>query len=157
MLGSDQLEWLIDALVDSQAIFKFIVIGNQVLNPAAVEANYANYEDERLALLEAIEEEGVRGVFFLTGDRHRTELTKLERPGAYPLYDLTVSPLTAGVSFAGATEANTLRVDDTLVAERNFALLDFDGPAEDRRLTITVIDKDGNERWTREIYASELR
>ena len=36
-----------------------------------------------------------RGVVFVSGDRHWGELLKTERPGAYPLYELTTSPLAA--------------------------------------------------------------
>ena len=32
---------------------------------------------------------------FLSGDRHFTELLKVERPGTYPLYEFTSSPLTS--------------------------------------------------------------
>ena len=37
----------------------------------------------------------VDGVMFATGDRHFTELLRVERPGAYPLYEFTSSPLTS--------------------------------------------------------------
>ncbi len=155
MLGREQLEWLIDALVDSQATFKIIAIGSQVLNPQPASENYSKYPEERAVLLEAIGRERIEGVLFLTGDRHRTELSRLDRPGTYPLYDLTVSPLTADL--ASEIEENELRIAGTLLVERNFAILDFQGPPDDRRMTIRVVDKDGQERWTRTIPANDLR
>lgn len=36
-------------------------------------------------------------MFFLSGDIHYTHLTERERPGTYPLIELTCSPLTARV------------------------------------------------------------
>jgi alkaline phosphatase D len=39
--------------------------------------------------------EGIEGVIFLDGDRHHSEITKLEREGTYPLYDFTISSFTA--------------------------------------------------------------
>ena len=155
ILGERQMEWLVDALASSRATFKIVAIGGQVLNPLAYFENYASYGEERAALLAAIEKEGIAGVVFLSGDRHRGELTRLERPGSYPLYDLTVSPLTAGVY--AEEEPNTLRVPGTFVAERHFATLEFDGPADDRRLTMTVYGSDGASRWSRTIHATELR
>ena len=46
---------------------------------------------------------------------------------------------------------------DTFVGERNFCQLDFSGPAKARRLSISVFDVNGKQRWQREISASELR
>jgi alkaline phosphatase D len=155
MLGEAQIEWLVDALASSHARFKIVAVGGQVLNPAARFENYATYPEERAHLLEAIEAEGITGVIFLTGDRHHTELTRLDRAGTYPLYDLTVSPLTAGLASPDTT--NTLQVEGTYVREHNFAILSFDGPRDERRLTISIVGADGAERWSRTILASELR
>ncbi|MCB0564131.1 MAG: alkaline phosphatase family protein [Phaeodactylibacter sp.] len=153
MLGEEQLEWLIEALAASYAPFKMVCIGNQVLNPVKAHETYENlFPEERAYLLKRIEEEDIRNVVFLTGDRHLTELSKYVNARDNAVYDLTVSPLTAGVN--PNDEANELRVEGTLVNEHNFGLLDFSGPRKERVLTIRVIDADGNEKWTREI-ASE--
>lgn len=156
LLGGAQLDWLIDALVSSRATFKFVCIGGQVLNPAAVYENYANYPAEREVLLRRIRTENIPGVIFLDGDRHHTELSKLERPGTYPLYDLTCSPLTAG-THAPQDEGNTLRVANTLVNDRNFGLITVSGPRTDRTLTIRILDRTGQERWSHVVKASGLR
>jgi alkaline phosphatase D len=155
--GDEQIQWFIDALASSHATFKIVAVGGQVLNPAAVFENYATYPDERQRFLDLIAQEKIPGVLFLSGDRHHTELTRLERPGTYPLYDLTVSPLSAGVSPPPADEANTGRIEGTLVNARNFAALEFRGPREDRVLTLRVFDEHNKELWSRAIKASELR
>ena len=153
MLGKEQLEWLIEALAASYAPFKMVCIGNQVLNPVQAHETYQNlFPEERAYLLKRIEEEDIRNVVFLTGDRHLTELSQYVNARDHAVYDLTVSPLTAGVN--PNDEANELRVEGTLVNEHNFGLLEFSGPRKERVLTIRVIDADGNEKWTREI-ASE--
>ncbi len=156
MLGKQQLQWLMDALIYSRATFKVIVIGGQVLSTAELEENYADYSTERSKLLDAISEARVSGVIFLDGDRHHTVLSKLERPGRYPLYDLTVSPLTSG-SHEPKEEPNTIAVPNTLVAERNFAIVEVKGPRTDRAMTIHIHDVRGNEKWKKEIKASELK
>lgn len=156
ILGDAQLEWLIDALAYSRAPFKIVAVGGQVLNPAAVYENWSTYPEALDRLLAAIHRERIEGVIFLTGDRHHTELTRMERPGAYPLHDLTVSPLTAGIS-SMTDEPNTMRVEGTLVQAHNFATLDFSGPRTDRSLEIAVRDADGGVLWTRTIRAAELR
>lgn len=157
MLGP-QLEWLVDALISSQATFKFVVSGSQILNPVARWENFATFPEERGRLLAALRENDIGGVMFLTGDVHHTVLSRMSRPGTYPLYDLTISPLTAGPSDTDeARNDNHLLVPGSLYADRNFATLDFSGPREDRVLTITVRATDGGTVWTREIRASELR
>ena len=156
-LGPAQLTWLLDALTTSQATFKLIAVGGQVLNPAKVFENYSNYEQERAALLQGIAARNISGVVFLDGDRHHTELTKLERPGTYPLYDFTCSPLTSGVATGGRNEANTGRVDGTLVLERNFAVVAVSGPLAARQLRISVLNKAGKQLWERTIKAAELK
>jgi alkaline phosphatase D len=157
MLGP-QLDWLVDALISSQATFKFVVSGSQILNPVARWENFATFPEERGRLLAALRENDIGGVMFLTGDVHHTVLSRMSRPGTYPLYDLTISPLTAGPSDTDeATNDNHLLVPGSLYADRNFATLDFSGPREDRVLEITVRATDGSTVWTREIRASELR
>jgi alkaline phosphatase D len=156
MLGKAQVEWLLDALAYSKAPFKIVATGGQVLNPVAVYETYAIFPEERDRLLKGIAEEGIEGVLFLTGDRHHTVLSRLDRPGAYPLYDLTVSPFTAGPAEPDAQEG-ALRVPGTLVTERNFALLTVSGPRADRSLRIRVLGADGKQRWEQTIRASDLR
>jgi len=159
VLGDAQIEWLTDALASSLATFKIIVIGGQVLSPMARWENYANFPEEQARLISMIGDNEIPGVLFISGDRHLTALTKMDRPGTYPLYDLTVSPLTANtVSDSGLDYAeNTLMVEGTLIEERNFATLDFSGPLEDRRLRIQVFDVDGVELWHANIRAADLR
>lgn len=155
--GDKQIRWLLDALTFSQAPFKFIITGGQIINPTQAFENYAMYGTEREKLLNAIAEAKIPGVLFITGDRHHSILHKQERPGTYPLYDLTISPLTSSVAKPRADElTQPTYVDNTLVTERNFGLLSVSGPQKDRVLTIKVLDQKGSERWTRTIRASEL-
>lgn len=157
LLGPAQLQWLTESLAASRATFKIVCVGGQVLNPAKIYENYANYEAERAELLRRLADTRVPGVLFVTGDRHHAELTRLDRPGLYPLYDLTTSPLTAGVAPNGRREANPLRDTATFRAERNFALLDVGGPEKARTLTLTLCGADGRPLWKRELRATDLQ
>ncbi|KUG07108.1 phosphodiesterase [Solirubrum puertoriconensis] len=156
-LGETQLQWLLDALASSTATFKFVAVGGQVLNPARVFENYSNYEQERGRLLNAITAAKIPGVIFLSGDRHHTELTRLERTNGYPLYDLTVSPLTSAPALGAREEGNTGRVAGTLVTQRNFAIVDVSGPLADRHLQIRIHDAKGKLLWEQSIAAKDLR
>ena len=151
MLGEAQLDWLIDALVKSRAPFKIIATGGQVLNTAQVNETYANlFPEERAYLLRKLEEENIKNVIFLTGDRHHTELSHYTNGMGNEVYDWTISPLTSGAA-RNVTETNRMRVEGTLVEERNFGLLKVSGPRTARELTMTVLDVDGNEKWSRTI------
>jgi alkaline phosphatase D len=110
-------------------------------------------------LLAFIKRNRIPGVVFISGDRHMSELIKLEDSTFYPLYDFTSSSLTAGLSRPRGKEVeNPYRVPGTLVADaHNFGLLHFSGPRTDRVLTIECRDVDGKVRWTQTIRASDLR
>ena len=157
MLGDRQIRWLVDALASSRASFNVIAVGSQVLNPVADSENYSRFPAERRKLLDRIRQERVPGVVFLTGDRHMTEVSVLERDGTYPLYDFTISPLTSSAFEDGDEEPNFRRVDGTIVTERNFAVMQVEGPREARTMTITVYDREGEELWSRSLEAAGLR
>lgn len=158
MLGSAQIQWLIDALTYSKASFKIIVIGGQVLNTEAVFENYENYKSEKDFLLSEILANQIKGVVFISGDRHFTELSILKRPNTYPLYDWTVSPLTSGHGNVEriTKEPNTNRVPGSLFAQHVFGTLSFSGEKETRQMKMSLFDKDGAELWNKTILKSEL-
>ena len=158
MLGTAQIEWLIDALTYSKASFKIIVIGGQVLNTEAVFENYENYKSEKDFLLGEILTNQIKGVVFISGDRHFTELSILNRPNTYSLYDWTVSPLTSGHGAVDkiAKEPNTNRVHGSLFAQHVFGTLSFSGEKETRQMKMSLFDKDGHELWNKTILKSEL-
>lgn len=146
VLGQNQIDWLIQALRKSRAPYKFVVVGGQVLSDAAVYENVAQFPDERRQILERIEAEDIRGVVFLSGDRHTTELSELTLGNGRKVYDLTVSPLTSGPGHA-KDEANTLRVEGTYVEQRNYAVLSFEGPRKNRICTVEVKSTEGESLW----------
>ena len=141
-----------DALVSSQASFKFIAIGGQFLNTAPVFENYSanGFDKERQELIDFIYLHQIKNVIFLTGDRHHSELSMLKVEGRPTIYDLTISPLTSGVHDA-SKEANLLRVDGSHIAKRNFGFLTVDGELKERVLTIEIKDSEGLLLWQTQI------
>ena len=152
LLGEEQMEWLIDAMVSSHAPFKLVCIGGQVLNTRKAFESYANLcPEERTYLLKRISEEQIKNVVFLTGDVHHAELSKMVTSDSLAIYDLTVSPLTSGVYKGG--DDNLLLEEGTMVNERNFGMLEFTGARTKRVMTMRVFNSDGEEQWMREIKA----
>ena len=164
ILGAEQRQWLLDALTASRAPFKVVAVGGQFLNPVAVYETFANIAPaERRAILDEIAARRIEGVVFLSGDRHHTELLKLDRPGAYPIYEFTSSPLTAGASTAplqpdSPERDNPLRVPGTLVAgPRNFGTMTVSGPRTDRTMTLRTYGADGALLWEHAVRARDLQ
>ncbi len=157
ILGSEQETWLIDALKSSQASFKFVCVGGQFISTNADFENHATFSEERERVLKKIREEKIEGVVFLSGDRHHTELSKLQEDETmYPIYDLTVSPLDTG-SHPAREEPNENYVKNTMVGERNFGAISVSGTRKDRKLGIKIFDKDGKLLWEKEIWARDLK
>ena len=156
ILGDEQIEWLIDALCFSQATFKVIVLGGQFLNPLPIYENHANYLEETSKILKMIEQESIPGILFISGDRHFTEVTKLDREKTYPLFDFTISPLISGPCTTCVDEPNYLRVGGTGVFERNFAIMTVSGKRKNRTLSCTVYNTKGEELWSYSIHETDL-
>ena len=152
ILGTPQLEWLKEALLSSNATFKFVAMGGQFLNTAPVFENYSanGYNAERQELIDFIWKHQIKNVVFLTGDRHHSELSQLSEPGKPTIYDLTVSPLTSSVH-ESANEANTLRVAGSHIAQRNFGLIKVTGPLQSRALEISIYSSEAKLLWQQNI------
>ncbi|SEF48694.1 alkaline phosphatase D family protein [Flavobacterium urumqiense] len=158
MIGTTQLEWLIDALSTSDASFKIIVIGGQVINAVPDTENYGRFPLEKEKLLNEITANKIKGVFFLTGDRHFAEMSMLPRENTYPIFDWTVSPLTAGiVSKKVLSEDNKYKVLGSAFVQNNFGTISFLGSKEERQMKLTLFDIKGNELWSKSIFKKELQ
>ncbi len=158
MFGAAQMRWLLESLRSSNATFKIIAGGNQMLNPQVDFEGFGKIPHEQKQLFDFIREQKITGVVFLSGDRHHTELIKRQEPGLYALYDFTSSPLTSGGGRLAAEENNPARVPGTWVTDgiRNFGLLEVSGTANDRRLLLRTLDLKGKEHWRFEIKAADL-
>lgn len=158
MFGEDQMRWLKNALMASRARFKIIAGGSQFLNDLSRFEGWHHFREERRDFLAWLELNNISGVVFLSGDRHRTELLKQERPGNYPLYELTCSPLTSGLHPVETAERNhPARVAGTLVEARNYCTLTAEGQGDTRALVLKSHDAQGKVFWETRIEASSLR
>lgn len=146
-----------EALSASRASFKFIVVGNQVLNTRTPSENFYSYSGEFQAFLNWLEQSRIPGIMLLSGDRHHSELLKKQRPGTYPLYEWTVSPLTSQAypPFPAEKELPE-RVSGSLVETRNFGLLSISGPAGARVLELQIRNPQGTLLWGQRIPQQEL-
>lgn len=151
MLGKAQMRWLKDALLQSKyASFKVIAIGSQILNTYSPFDCFYHYPAEHKELLDFIADNKIEGVIFFSGDRHHSEILKMERPGHYTLYEVTTSPLTSRLYNASDAEQGIPIVIKRTEGKHNFSKVTVSGPAKKRTLSVTYYDKDGNtlESWS---------
>ena len=156
--GPMQMDWLKNSLEFSTATFKIIVIGSQILNPLGKSESMQRYTAEYNELINFIKNQKINGVVFFTGDRHHSEIIKIDNPNFYPLYDVTLSSYTAGISKVNGEEKNsTYRVKGTLVEENNFGKISISGPKENRVMKIECIGTTGNELSNFVIKSNDLK
>ena len=93
MLGEAQWRWLEDQL-RVPADLRIIGSSIQFLSEFSGAEAWANLPREKQRMLDLIQRTKANGVLFISGDRHWAELSRLDRPGDYPIYDLTSSALT---------------------------------------------------------------
>jgi alkaline phosphatase D len=156
MLGERQVTWLKNALLNSMANFKIIVNGSQMFDDKSRWESWNKFPAERDNFTDWLFANKLDGVMFLSGDRHHTELLRIERPNQYPLYELTCSPLTAGTHKMDDELIKPTRVSGTMVGERNFCSMEFSGPYKDRKLTLRSYSTNGKMLWEQLIKRSEI-
>lgn len=158
MFGKQQMKWLKQQLTsDTSTAFKFIVNGNQILNPWSESDGLIHYPIEYNELLDFIRNKNIPGVVFLTGDKHYSEIIRKERKGKYTLFEITVSPLTSSPSQAGGTERlNKYRVSGTLVETNNFARISVTGEPGDRQLKVQFFDSNKRKVGEWQVSSTEL-
>ncbi len=110
MLGAEQWQWLAQELQGSHAQLHLIVSSIQVLAKEHPYEKWHDFPRSRARLFTLIGKHQVRGVLFMSGDRHIGEMSRVSLPEVgYPLHEITASGLThSWRSHRG--EPNALRV-----------------------------------------------
>jgi alkaline phosphatase D len=121
MLGEKQWKWLEGELRNSKANLNILCTSVQVISDDHGHEKWGNFPNQRKRLLSLIVKAQPKNLLILSGDRHMTEVSKMDIQGLpYPLYDFTASGMTHVRS--GSSETNRYRVGDMIV-KRNFGML----------------------------------
>jgi len=124
ILGEEQWSWLEKELGNSDAKIHIIVSSIQFIANDHGFEKWGNFPKARQRMIDLLTKVKPSYTFFISGDRHMAEISKLDLPGLpYPLFDVTSSGLTHTWTIAG-TEKNTARTGP-LIVERNFGLIDL--------------------------------
>jgi alkaline phosphatase D len=157
MFGQQQMDWLKNSLLYSDATFKIVVTGSQVLNPVSEFDKLLRFPVEYNDLMQFLEQYRINGVVFLNGDRHHSEIIRLNRAGTYPLYDITCSPLTSGThDFAPAEQNNPYRVFG-LPGKQNYTRFTISGAKGQRKLTTQFLGIKGEPLGQWSVTEPELK
>ena len=140
LLGAEQWKWL-EGELKKPADLRFICSGSQFSIQFNGYEAWANFPHEQKKMTDLIKSTKANGVVFLTGDVHYAEISKLEEPGLYPLYDITSSGITSTWSFA---TPNKNRIEGP-VMDNHFGLITVEWKT-DPVIKMQIIDKNKNER-----------
>lgn len=151
LLGATQWAWLAQQLA-VPADVRIIASSTQFgISYNGYEA-WANFPAEREKMLQFIRDKKANGIIFISGDVHYAEISKLEAPKLYPIYDITASGITSTWDFA---TPNDHRVDGPYM-KNHFGVIEIDWLPKDPIINFRIIDKKNKERFSRQIRLSEI-
>jgi len=127
ILGEAQWEWLRKELTNSTAQIHLIGTSIQLLQKEQAYEKWANFPQAHERFFALLRETQAARVVLLSGDRHISELAKMDLEGyPWPLYEATSSGLTHTWS-GGGEEENRYRQGPLLV-KKSFAALEMHWP-----------------------------
>ncbi|MDX2002249.1 MAG: alkaline phosphatase D family protein [Chitinophagales bacterium] len=151
MLGKEQWEWL-EKTLKEPADIRIICTSTQFLVDFNGWEAWANMPHERKRMIDLIKKTKANGVFFISGDLHYAELSRMMFNTQYPLYDLTSSGMTHGHSCAGENE---YRIHGAYM-QPNFGLIDIDWKGKDTKITLRILNEKADTKITHVIPLQEI-
>ena len=143
LLGTAQWRWLEEQL-RKPAELRIIASSIQFISEFSGAEAWANLPREKERMLALLQRTRAKGVVFISGDRHWAELSRLDRPGDYPLHDLTSSALTEEHK-RGTPTPNRFR-DGPTFHDTNVGLITVDWQGREPAVRLEVIDRHGTVR-----------
>jgi alkaline phosphatase D len=161
MLGSGQLAWLLRELKASRAVFKVLISGSgwtQFKGPGG--DAWSSYLHERNRLFDSVRDQGITGVFLMSGDTHRGEANIIPRSnvGGYDLAEFVASPIAQTISTELRQAPPEYGVRLPYARALNFGLLRFDLTPADPTVTFELVNAFGDRAYQPvRLRASQLR
>jgi alkaline phosphatase D len=155
LLGETQWRWLREQLTQP-AELRLIVSSIQFVSEFSGAEAWANLPHEKQRFLDLLRETRAAGVLFLSGDRHWCELSRMDGPAGYPLFDLTASALTEKHP-RGTPSDNKYRALPKTYHDVNVGHLHIDWNASDPRITWRIVDVEGRTQIEHQVRLGELQ
>jgi alkaline phosphatase D len=150
MLGEAQWQWLEEQLAQP-ADLRILCSSVQLAAEGTGWECWANFSADRERLMQALHRHRTEHLVVISGDMHYGELSRLDVPGLYPIWDLTSSGLTE----VWAVPTPNARRQQGVVAEVNFGMIEVDWAAQ--ALTLSARDVNGQPRLTQRVALDSLR
>ncbi len=155
MLGETQWKWLTEEL-KKPAEVRLIVSSIQFVPEFCGCEAWVNLPHEKVRLLELLKTTKASGVFFLSGDRHWCEFSKMDGLAGYPIYEMTASSMTQ-VHPRGTPTPNKYRMLPKTFHNANVGLLNIDWSQKDPLLHVKILDVAGETQLEHKLKLSELQ
>lgn len=155
MLGPAQWDWL-ERQFEQPAELRLVISSIQFVAEFAGCEAWANLPREKERFLGVIRKSRASGVVFLSGDRHWSELSRMDGPLGYPLYDLTCSAMTQKHT-RGTPTPNRFRHQTKTYHEANAGRMRIDWGRADPLLTLQIVDQAGNVQIEQTLNLSDLQ
>lgn len=155
VLGDTQWRWLEEQLRQPAEV-RLIASSIQFVAEFAGCESWANFPREKQRFLELLNRTRANGVLLVSGDRHWCELSRMDGPLGYPLYDLTASAMTQRHP-RGTPTPNRFRHLPKTFHEANVGRLRIDWQPPDPRLTLQIVDVNGQVQVEQSLHLSDLR
>lgn len=135
LLGKEQWTWLEEQL-DKEADFRLLISSIQILATEHGGEKWANFPLERQKLFQLLARKRIPRLVILSGDRHYSEISRLDGVLPYALYDFTSSSMTMD---SPATEIpNSLRLGPKITAA-SWGLLEIDWEAAQPGIKLAML------------------
>lgn len=153
MLGPNQKAWLLDALKKSKATFKVIASGVPWAFDAKADSRdtWNGFKEERKEIFDFFAENKINGVILLSGDRHRTDIRKIDRENGYTLYDWESCRLT-NTHVAPLEHGAIFEYND----KQTFGIIKFDTTLPDPTVTFEPMSIDNEILYEHKLKLSQL-
>ena len=150
LLGDQQWAWLKERLMEP-ADLRIIGSSIQFAHEHNGWESWTNLPRELLRMVDLIRQTRASGVLFISGDVHWGELSRLQAPNCYPLYDLTASGLNQDWD---RLEPNGNRLGEACM-DFHFGMLEISWGATPS-VQLRIHDMTGRSRVRRTVRLSEL-
>jgi len=151
-LGDIQWNWL-EAELMKPADIRIIGSGSQFGIEYNGYESWANFPNEQKKFLNLIKKTRAEGLFFISGDVHYAEISKLTEKDLYPIYDVTSSGLSSTWHFA---TPNKNRIEGP-VMENHFAMITIGKKNKNPKIKFEIWDILDNQRVEYTIKLQEIK
>ncbi|MEZ6137476.1 MAG: alkaline phosphatase D family protein [Pirellulaceae bacterium] len=149
LLGETQWTWL-EQQLDEPAEVRLLVSSIQCIPSDAGQETWANLPHERERLLKLIESTRANSIVLLSGDRHWSEISKLERTGQMPLLEMTSSSFNQ-IHERGTPTENRFRDVPTTYHLPNYGWIDVDWSGGAPRIKLQIRDLAGKPQLEKQL------